>query len=228
MPTESATVDGLEDYLALYDRSYAPKLLHRANTMRAAFAGLLAKRSAGFYIVETGCASKFEDDGIVYGPQTAPDHPWYPGGWEGPWSAGLSTILFDRFVQRHGGRVFSVDLDPQRCQAADARTSLLTTVTCGDSVQFLHGIDRMVRPELIDLLYLDSVDCDWDAPHPSSLHHLKELAAVFARLAPGCLILVDDCQDAAGRRGKGLYIEDFMLGLGYEPLLYEYQTLWQK
>ena len=143
---------------------------------------------------------------------------------EGPWAwggDGQSTVLFDRFVSVHGGSVVSVDKDPAACALAARLVSDRTRVVCGDSVEFLWRY----RPErAIGLLYLDSFDLDWDAPHPSSLHHLKELCAALPRLEPGCMVVVDD--NHAGR-GKGQYVRQFMLEIGAALLFDDYQIGWE-
>lgn len=86
-----------------------------------------------------------------------------------------------------------------------------------DSVKFLHGFET---PEEIDLLYLDSFDLEWENPHPSSLHHLKELTAVYSKLKPGCLIVVDDNQSGLG---KGQYIVDFLNNVNDKKYFDDYQ-----
>jgi hypothetical protein len=59
---------------------------------------------------------------------------------------------------------------------------------------------------------------DWDNPHLSSLHHLKELAAVYAKLKPGCLIVVDDNNNGVG---KGQYVSDFLNNSNDSTLLFD-------
>jgi hypothetical protein len=215
-------------FLTRFDREWGPKLLHRAPTMRRAFELLIAQKRERHLVLETGCMRKRDGDGVVHGPPTPPDHPWHPGGWHGPWSDGMSTLLWDRFVEACGGQVVSVDRTPANCAVADAATSWRTAVVAADSVTFLHDAHRTLDPGAVDLLYLDSFDLDWDKPHASAMHHMQELAAIYARLRPGCLILVDDCRDNQGRQGKGMYVEGFFRQVGIAPVLAGYQMLWRK
>jgi SAM-dependent methyltransferase len=187
-------------FLPGFDATFAPRLQHRARTFRAVFERLEA-RARPPLIVETGCARA---EG--------------PFAWAGD---GQSTVLFDHFAGAHDGAVVSVDKDPAACTLAARLVSERTQVVCGDSVEFLWRF-RPERP--IDLLYLDSFDLDWNDPHPSSLHHLKELCAALPRLEPGCLVVVDDNQ---GARGKGQYVRQFMTEIGAALLFDEYQIGWE-
>ena len=68
----------------------------------------------------------------------------------------------------------------------------------------------------IDFLYLDSYDIERDNPHPSQLHHVKELCAVIKHLRKGSIVCVDD-HDAfftGGKIGKGNYVKEFMETIG--------------
>ena len=75
----------------------------------------------------------------------------------------------------------------------------------------------------IDLLYLDSFDINFNKPHPSMLHHIKELCAIIGRLEKGAIIVVDDNIE---KSGKGGYVADFMENLGYKKIIDEYQIAW--
>ena len=89
-----------------------------------------------------------------------------------------------------------------------------------DSVAYFW---QLVPPRPIDLVYLDSFDLDWQDPHASSLHHLKELCALLPKLRPGCLVVVDD---NAGPIGKGAYVREWMAAIGVRPLFDAYQVGW--
>jgi hypothetical protein len=156
------------------------------------------RRESGHLIVETGCLRN-------------------AASWDGD---GQSTAIFDRFATLHGGSVVSVDINANHCATAREAVSSRTTVICQESVEFLF---RWVPPRCVDLLYLDSYDLDWGNPHPSSLHHMKELCAILPKLGAGTLIVVDD---NANGRGKGEYIQSFMDAVGIEPAFSEYQIGW--
>lgn len=141
------------------------------------------------------------------------------------WIDGRATVLFDRFVQICGGRAFSVDNDAERCRYARTQIGDRTTIINDDSVSFLFRYARE-HPASIDLLYLDSYDVDWNDPHPSAMHHFKELCAAMPALKPGSLVVVDDHMDAEGRVGKSRYIVPFMYNIGARKFIDGYQVGW--
>jgi hypothetical protein len=94
-----------------------------------------------------------------------------------------------------------------------------------DSVEFLWSLPEAYK---IDFLYLDSYDIEKDNPHPSQLHHVKELCAVMKNLKKDTIIVVDD-HDAFftnGEIGKGTYVKDFMDNIGATLLFEGYQIGW--
>jgi hypothetical protein len=154
-------------------------------------------------IVETGCArqeNNFEGDG-------------------------MSTAIFDTFVNYHGGEFYSVDINSDNVRFAASRSKKVN-ITCSDSVRFLYNQSKVwvAQNRKIDLLYLDSFDFDIDNPHPSSLHHIFELAAIMPCLKEGTMICVDDNFDTAG---KGSYVKEFMDLIGKERIYTDYQWIWK-
>jgi hypothetical protein len=177
-----------------YTKFY-PYLDHRADTTEKSLRYLDSLKREKYLIVETG---------------TTRD----PGNLS---SEGNSTVIFDLYCNHRNGTLYSVDLSDWSCSQARKVTSSKTIICLNDSVKFLN---EFPNSEDIDLLYLDSLDVFWDNPHPSSLHHLKELAAVYAKLKPGCLIVVDDNADGVG---KGQYVAEFLNDVGAELYFNEYQ-----
>jgi len=194
----------------------------RRHTFRKAFDFLANKRPSGHLIVETGCARQANN-------------------WAGD---GQSTYLFDRFASESTGQVFSVDIDPHACAYARSLVSAATTVATEDSVPFLRrlGRDLVKAGRHVDLLYLDSFDCDAANPIPSAVHHLKELCAIMPALGPQTLVMVDDafrtlqavCAGSAdysiiadhGIAGKATYVAQFFRQIGI-PIFFEgYQCGW--
>jgi predicted O-methyltransferase YrrM len=154
-------------------------------------------------IVETGCArqeNNFEGDG-------------------------MSTTIFDTFIDYHGGEFYSVDINPDNIRFATA-TAKKANLTCSDSVNFLYEKSKVWVAEnrKIDLLYLDSFDFDMANPHPSSLHHIFELTAIMPCLKEGTMICVDDNFDTIG---KGGYVKEFMDLIGKERIYTGYQWVWK-
>lgn len=180
----------------IMEERFYPYLKRREKTFRLIFEYLDSLNNENYLIVETGTTR-------------------YYGNIEGD---GSSTVMFDLYCNSEkNGRVYSVDNDPSACKISKAQTSDKTAVCLDDSVKFLHGFET---PEEIDLLYLDSFDLEWENPHPSSLHHLKELTAVYSKLKPGCLIVVDDNQSGLG---KGQYVVDFLNNVNDKKYFDEYQ-----
>jgi len=185
-------------FLEEFDRLYAQKLGNRYKTFRKIFELLEAKNKNLYLIVETGC-SRIKDN--------------YAGD-------GMSTVLFDKFINFYNGKLISVDINEKHCQLARSLVSEKTEIFCDDSVKFLWGLN----PESeIDLLYLDSYDINFNDPHLSMLHHLKEFCAIIGKLKKSTIVVVDDNIENAG---KGKYIEDFMTNLGYKKIINDYQIGW--
>lgn len=158
-------------------------------------------------IVETGCARWLEN-------------------WEGD---GCSTYWWNLAAdnlanQRVKPKVYSVDIDPVACaQAQEAFPNV--QITCMDSVQFLNGLPEHILKR-VGLLYLDSFDWKPDLNLESSFHHMAELAAVWAKLPDGCMIVVDDRH--TDQWGKHVLVEFFMQKLAREPVFRDYQIAWIK
>lgn len=191
-------------FLPIFDSKYASGLTSlRAPTFRKAIEHLEQKGPVrpehGFILVETGCTRILNDEMSLKGD-------------------GASTVLWDHFVRHHGGRLLSVDISPFAVSIAKQKTSDQTTVACCDSVRYLN---QLAHADLqADLLYLDSFDVDFSDPHPSALHHLKELVAARPLLRDDSLVMVDDHKDGVG---KGMYVKAFFNHLGIAPLFEQYQ-----
>lgn len=198
-----------------------PQLQHRQHSLRYVFEHL-DRLNRPVFIVETGCV------------RTA-------GNWAGD---GQSTVLFDRFVSQWPGSVMhSVDIDPNATALCKTLVSAHVEVHTGDSVAFLRQLARNpphAFPHL-DALYLDSYDVDFDNPHSSALHHMKELVAASRLIGPSTLVVVDDAPSEAvfipsGNQvrfvtpprisGKGKYVADYARMIGLEPVFSGYQVGW--
>jgi len=188
----------MPQFLDYFDKIYFGKLNKRAETFRKLFELLEEKNKYYYLIVETGCSRSKNN---------------YSGD-------GMSTVLFDKFVNFHDGKVISVDINEVNCNFARSLVSNQTEIFCDDSVKFLWGLNPSTN---IDLLYLDSFDINFNKPHPSMLHHIKELCAIIGRLEKGAIIVVDDNTE---KSGKGGYVADFMENLGYKKIIDEYQIAW--
>ena len=185
-------------FLKYFDDNYTSKLGKRTKTFRKVFELLEEKNKDSYFIIETGCA-RIKDN--------------YNGD-------GMSTILFDKFINFYNGNVVSIDINQGHCNFAKSLVSDKTNVVCSDSVKFLWKFNSKVT---IDLVYLDSLDIDFNNAHPSMLHHLNELCAVISKLSKGSMIVVDD---NLSKSGKGGYIAKFMSCLGYKKFIDDYQIGW--
>lgn len=191
---------------------------------------LTDKRQAGFkimidhlrsidrpLIIETGCARPTD---IV------------------PWGSvdvffkddGVSTAIFDRYINDFSGEFYSVDITQRHVDYARSIVSNKTTVVCGDSISFLWHANKTLYAQnrYVDLLYLDSFDFEPENPYPSMVHHVKELGAILARLRTGSMIAVDDnVGTGPNRSGKPKYIAE-MLEAMQIPLIHEgVQLIWK-
>ena len=136
---------------------------------------------------------------------------------------GCSTLLFDKYIECHGGNLISIDNDPKACQLARKATTEALVLE-RDSVEALGEMEGRA-----DLLYLDSYNIDdWNNDWAPAAHHLKELFAAKNIIHPGTLIVVDDnIQTLSGNLiGKGRLVNETMESLGIEPYIFGYQIGW--
>jgi len=103
-----------------------------------------------------------------------------------------STYLFDAYVKKYGGHLWTVDINPACSEAVKPNVSQNTTVITGDSVAFLRKWVEDHPGEQIDLVYLDSYDLDFANPGPAGVHGLNEFNAILPALKRGSLLLIDD------------------------------------
>jgi len=185
--------------LADFDKAFSGEL---GSTRRwdafQLIAGELLARKRALYIVETGCARQV-------------------GNWSGD---GLSTVLWDWLITQCGGRSITYEINQLNIIEGRKMVSRAEIVQC-DSVV---GLRTTQDQDKIDLLYLDSYDLTETIDSP--LHHLAELASIYAALPSGCLIAIDDCVDE--QHGKHRFVRDFLSRLGVEPVLRSYITVWRK
>lgn len=176
----------------------------------------LARRRENFKVM-CAHAAKNEDSYIVE-TGTA----WDPDNWEGQ---GQSTLVWD-WLLRECPKLNAVSIDIR--EEASAYAKKQTT-----RVEFLIGDSPVVLNTLPDriltrtsVLYLDSFDWTPELNLQSSIHHLGELCAVWAKLPLGCMIVVDDRH--GNDAGKHLMVEAFMTCLKYKPVFKNHQIGWIK
>jgi hypothetical protein len=182
----------------IFNKDYYFKLGKRRNTFQKIFEYTESLNKKNVTILETGIARQ-------------------ENNWEGD---GMSTLMFDRYINSVGGNFTSIDINPQNVEFARSNVSAKSNLICSDSVIKLHEISRDENSPMIDVLYLDSFDVDFNNPVPSSFHHIKELLAIFPKIQKGTLIVVDDNFNG---KGKGQMIKDYMKNIGINPFFDEYQ-----
>jgi predicted O-methyltransferase YrrM len=104
-------------------------------------------------------------------------------------SQGLSTTIWAAVAALMGGRLWTVDHDPNAMQRCRSLTSAYDNIdyVVSDSVPFLREFDRT-----IDFLYLDTYDFYDHCREESRRHQLAEVEAAFPRLAREAVVLLDD------------------------------------
>ena len=135
---------------------------------------------------------------------------------------GMSTVLFDCYLEFKGGNCVSIDLDKEACKLSRKSTKNIEIIN-EDSLTALSRIQGQA-----DLLYLDSFDLDWNNHWPASTHHMKEFFSARNLLKDGTLVVVDDNRydNCKERVGKGRVIAEYMDALGIEPLFDMCQIGW--
>ena len=134
---------------------------------------------------------------------------------------GCSTIIFADWAKANGATLFSVDINPAAIRESEkesARSIRKFNLLLKNSVEFLEEFEQP-----IDFLYLDSYDFEIHNPRPSQLHHLREIEAAYPFLHKDSVIMIDDCNQAHG--GKGKLVIDFLTARGWTLFIYSYQAI---
>jgi hypothetical protein len=136
-----------------------------------------------------------------------------------------STLLFDQFVNFHGGHVKTFDIDPATGRRAVQLCTGKVRIVTGDSIDGLYKSRR--EQQTFNVAWLDSYDVLWLEPHKSALHHLMELTAALPLLRRPCVIAVDDNKVMQNlRTGKGKYVYEFMTAIHAKPVVLNYLYAW--
>lgn len=145
---------------------------------------------------------------------------------------GQSTILFDHYVQEHGGAVYSVDIDPKATQLARENVSNAVNIHTGDSVEYLRELAKTdLSP---DLVYLDSLDWMEQDPFRTALHCANEFNAILPAIRQDTLIVCDDTPSTfisgvlprTEFTGKGTFVAKHAEAVGADLLFNEWQSGW--
>lgn len=163
---------------------------------------------------------------------------------------GQSTLLFDKYTQyrENGSKVYTVDIDPNATKICKSIVSKNVDINTEDSVKYLVNLMRKLSEEnkKVSLFYLDSFDVNWQSPHQSAAHHLKELTAIINHISSDTLVVVDDApimfpmkfennryqaisEIPAPRPfigGKGYLVNEYANTCGAKVYFSNYQTAW--
>ena len=163
---------------------------------------------------------------------------------------GQSTLLFDKYTQyrESGSKVYTVDIDPNATKICKSIVSKNVDINTEDSVKYLVNLMRKLSEEnkKVSLFYLDSFDVNWQSPHQSAAHHLKELTAIINHISSDTLVVVDDApimfpmkfennryqaisEIPAPRPfigGKGYLVNEYANTCGAKVYFSNYQTAW--
>jgi hypothetical protein len=127
------------------------------------------------------------------------------------WSAGNSTYLFKMYER---GNLTSVDNDISHCNFA---SKMGVNVINSDSVAWLKN-----HQNKIDVLYLDSMDCE----EPNHAEHgLEEIKAAEHCLHEESLVVYDDTAWKKGWIGKGAKGVPYLLQNGWKIVSMGYQVI---
>lgn len=139
---------------------------------------------------------------------------------------GASTVVFGLWAKNNGAHMHSVDIDPESIAEAKQAVDELglgehVTLVTSDSVAFLENY-----AEPVDFLYLDSYDyhkTDTSIQIASQEHHLKEIKAIIDKLHDRSFVLIDDCGQPNG--GKGKLAIEYLQSKGWVVHMSDYQVL---
>lgn len=167
-------------------------------------------------IVETGCQRERNDFG-----------------------AGQSTSIFVDYLKRYGGKLISIDNNPEHVSRA-IRFVEADTPGVGVHCEFmvsdsLEGLQLLVQSwKKVGLLYLDSLDYpigdqegDLDLQKAAQMHCFNEFVTALPLLTDSTVLLLDDNQLSGG--GKTKLVKEYLIrAKEWKCLLDLKQSVWVK
>ena len=182
-----------------WDDKYRSNLGCRFSTMKSALN--LFRQRGGTTIVETGTTRQFDD-----------------------WGAGQSTLVFGDYLSRYGGQLYTCDINSTNiatCKAVTKEYEDNITYVVDDSLNFLNEFPiKYNKP--IDLLYLDSMDCEPEAALiAAQKHNLEEFKIIEDYLHEDSIVLIDDSGFKNG--GKTILTRQYMFDSGKWEFILDFQ-----
>jgi len=175
-------------------------------------------REQGFRFIISELTTRENPIILETGSSRIPDPRW--GTFENNFKDdGMSTLIWDAYIQQHGGELYSVDINPSNIDYTQKYVGSTTKLYCMDSLRFLweKRVELDEQDLYVDLLYLDSLH--------DPVHHLKELCAIMPRLSQGTLVAVDDNYGKADDRAT--LIHEFMNSIGIDIAHSGVQKIWK-
>jgi len=151
-----------------------------------------------------------------------------------------STYLFDSYINKYGGKFWSVDINTETTRNTQRYIkSSNTTLVTKSSVDFLKEWVSQHPNEKADIIYLDSLDIIWNDPEESGVYGLEEFNAILPAIGPNTLLLIDDTPKDISflsegatyfnktgiMPGKGMYV--IKQNLNADILMHKYQILYK-
>jgi hypothetical protein len=183
-------------------KEYAILLGRRYWTFKIALSLFL--QFGGQTIVETGCIRKKDD-----------------------WESGCSTLIFGHFAHKYKKTFKTIDISHENLLVAKEVCSRFK-----DAIDFVEGDSVKVLKKIkepIDLLYLDSLDCDPknnEISLKAQKHQLAEIEAAGLNLTRRAIVLLDDNYFANG--GKTKLAKKRLKEEGFVCLMDFEQSLWAR
>ena len=182
-----------------WDDKYRSNLGCRFSTMKSALN--LFRQRDGKTIVETGTTRQFDD-----------------------WGAGQSTLVFGDYLSRYGGQLYTCDINPTNiatCKEVTKKYGDNITYIVDDSLNFLAEFPTKYNTP-IDLLYLDSMDCEPEAALiAAQKHNLEEFKIIEDHLHEDSIVLIDDSGFKNG--GKTILTRQYMFDSGKWEFILDFQ-----
>jgi predicted O-methyltransferase YrrM len=140
--------------------------------------------------------------------------------------AGGSTVIFGKYLQKYGGKLYTVDLSSENIEACKRLTENWKNnieYVVSDSHKFLNEFK-----DKIDFLYLDSYDYPLSEAEgrieDCQLHQLEEFKRAENKLHDKSIVLLDDNSLPEG--GKTRMTKEYLLEKGWICLMDYQQSLW--
>jgi hypothetical protein len=124
-----------------------------------------------------------------------------------------SSILFDSFVNSFGGKLLTCDLRIEPSFYLRKLASKKTTFYNMDSIKFLKKLKH--QNFNCDLIYLDSMDINFNNFYASMIHGLNEFFLADQLINKGGMILIDDTPANIKIAEKEWNSEDFKKTLDF-------------